>query len=564
MPINIVERAITPYNEPTSRLVQRDRYYLFAPIAGLNKIGLAGFNPKHFAVHNGIVELIAGSGGSGGSDNLISGEAYNATQSLVSEASANSATALSIDTRAGAKAFSVLNINNSTKQYTLDSVEGLKVGMIYSVHLKHSQGSAQKDLVGKIEHISGNIVTVDIFFNVPPGTTFKSINTLSEVDLASELNTFRIPAEPNLGTRDVGYGAFSVGWRSRALSKGAFASGVDTLAHGAWAHAEGHTTEASYSAHAEGKETKAVGQVSHAEGLSTTARGLQSHAEGYKTEATEDSSHAEGTFTHSTGNSSHAEGYNTIASGFSSHAEGYNTVAKGSNSHAEGYRSTSEKTTENCGAHGSNSHSEGQNTFASAENAHTEGRLTIASGLNSHAEGDDTRAKGEHTHAEGRRTQAVGNISHAEGQSDNCPTHSSSSEYISAWNNSKNFAAAIGQGAHVEGCNGLAAGIWSHVEGNKCYAGGEVSHAGGYNSYANGAKSFAHGQMVKADQEAQFAVGKYNAANSEAIFMVGGGNSDSDRKNAFEVISDRAGFKIKIGNTTLSEAQLQQLLNWIS
>lgn len=61
MSINIIERAITPYNEPMNRLVQRERYNLFVPMAGLNSIGMAGYAPTDFAVINGIVYIANGS-----------------------------------------------------------------------------------------------------------------------------------------------------------------------------------------------------------------------------------------------------------------------------------------------------------------------------------------------------------------------------------------------------------------------------------------------------------------------------------------------------------------------
>lgn len=61
MSINIIERAVTPYNEPTSRLIQRERYNLFAPMAGLERIGMAGYRQTDFAVIDGIVYIANGS-----------------------------------------------------------------------------------------------------------------------------------------------------------------------------------------------------------------------------------------------------------------------------------------------------------------------------------------------------------------------------------------------------------------------------------------------------------------------------------------------------------------------
>ena len=57
MAINIIERAVTPYNSPTSKIANKEQYSLYAPAAGINKPGMAGYAPKHFAVREQIVEL---------------------------------------------------------------------------------------------------------------------------------------------------------------------------------------------------------------------------------------------------------------------------------------------------------------------------------------------------------------------------------------------------------------------------------------------------------------------------------------------------------------------------
>lgn len=53
---NIVERAVSPYNA-TNRAIQHETYGLFAPAANVNKPGMAGFDPRYFAVREQIVEL---------------------------------------------------------------------------------------------------------------------------------------------------------------------------------------------------------------------------------------------------------------------------------------------------------------------------------------------------------------------------------------------------------------------------------------------------------------------------------------------------------------------------
>lgn len=53
---NIVERAVSPYNA-ANRAIQHETYGLFAPAANVNKPGMAGFDPRYFAVREQIVEL---------------------------------------------------------------------------------------------------------------------------------------------------------------------------------------------------------------------------------------------------------------------------------------------------------------------------------------------------------------------------------------------------------------------------------------------------------------------------------------------------------------------------
>lgn len=166
---------------------------------------------------------------------------------------------------------------------------------------------------------------------------------------------------------------------------GSVAEGINTVAGGVAAHAEGSGASASgNAAHAEGYMTEAIGIASHAEGSTTKASGNMSHVEGYATDALGETSHAEGSNTKAEGISSHAEGHSTLAQGIASHAEGSGTTA--SNSHA---------------------HAEGTGTTASGESAHAEGSSTEADGFASHAEGAGTLAGGIAAHSEGIGTSAL-------------------------------------------------------------------------------------------------------------------------------------------------------------
>ena len=57
MAINIIERAVTPYNGSANKVANKEQYSLFAPAANVNKPGMAGYDPTYFAVREQIVEL---------------------------------------------------------------------------------------------------------------------------------------------------------------------------------------------------------------------------------------------------------------------------------------------------------------------------------------------------------------------------------------------------------------------------------------------------------------------------------------------------------------------------
>jgi hypothetical protein len=174
---------------------------------------------------------------------------------------------------------------------------------------------------------------------------------------------------------------------------GSLSIGLNTLASGTRAHAEGQSTTAS-------------GQYSHAEGGFSVASGLWGHAEGISTYAIGQTSHAEGQGSVAFGAASHAEGYYTLASSSWSHTEGLNTTASATAAHAEGYYTV---------ASNAYAHSEGSGTQASGYSSHAEGYYTVASGYSSHAEGTGTVASGDYSHAEGESTQALSKASRASG-----------------------------------------------------------------------------------------------------------------------------------------------------
>ena len=215
----------------------------------------------------------------------------------------------------------------------------------------------------------------------------------------------------------------------------------------------------------------------------------------------------------------HAEGESTKAMGRAAHAEGRQTQAIGGYSHAEGMQ-----TVANYAAH-----AEGQSTQATGNNSHAEGYKTVAFESHSHAEGSETNATGTASHAEGRKTKAIGNYSHAEGYET------------------------------------VAQGPCSHAEGQRTTASGGNSHAEGYETVAKTARAHAEGKGTIAASIDQHVQGRYNKEDNRNKYahIVGNGTADDLRSNAHTVDwSGNAWYagSITIGNTTITETQLQALL----
>lgn len=54
---NVIERAIVPHNPSAARVLNKDKYNLFAPIAGPGKVGMASFAARYFSVKNQEVSI---------------------------------------------------------------------------------------------------------------------------------------------------------------------------------------------------------------------------------------------------------------------------------------------------------------------------------------------------------------------------------------------------------------------------------------------------------------------------------------------------------------------------
>ena len=351
----------------------------------------------------------------------------------------------------------------------------------------------------------------------------------------------------------------------------ATAEGGNVISSANYSHAEGLLSKAiSSEAHAEGWATQANGTASHAEGYSTQVVGQAAHAEGYRSISIGDDSHSEGqgtdTFTfvakYSTGDDFIITTYptakeiktNQLISIKKSLTTYYGYIYEYDSSTdtiSVEFKPAPSSLAENdsftftvyeSGAYGNYSHVEGNGNTAIGEGAHAEGHNNKAVGVYSHVEGQGARASGAYSHAEGETTAATG-------------THS-----------------------HAEGSGSIASGQYSHAEGYNSKALAYASHSEGLGSTADGYYAHAEGDHTIAKHRAQHVFGKYNIEDPATslplevgtyVEIVGNGenNARSNARtldwNGNEVLAGTlktSSSGITIGNTTITETQLQQLL----
>ena len=174
------------------------------------------------------------------------------------------------------------------------------------------------------------------------------------------------------------------------------------------------------------------------------------------------------------------------------------------------------------------SHVEGGDNKIYSKYGHAEGASNTigeqgvdgtSKGYKSHAEGSGNTVTGNGSHAEGINNTVSGNNAHAEGQSN----------IVSNTN------------AHAEGKSNQSIGLHAHTEGQETQATGANSHSEGLLTVASGSKTHAEGWYTIARNDCEHASGMYNKtnykdANAQTIFSIGIGTSDTDRKNAIEVL----------------------------
>ncbi len=175
---------------------------------------------------------------------------------------------------AGARAFTITALDPIAKTYTLDSVEGLAIGDVYSIHLYNQWENA-----GKIIAINTatNTVTVDKHYGTELNTTSVAIE---KNGFDNEKNTFRIITKPYVGTRKIGCGSVNLGYFGKTLSKGALTSGFKNTSYGSYSVTLGAENEAGYCGFAQGACHKIKGFWSAAFGKRNTVNGEASFGAG--------------------------------------------------------------------------------------------------------------------------------------------------------------------------------------------------------------------------------------------------------------------------------------------
>lgn len=245
------------------------------------------------------------------------------------------------------------------------------------------------------------------------------------------------------------------------------------------------------------------------------------------------------------------------------HVEGQdcNIVGYASICHLEGYSSAVV-------------HSMGKNVgfFEEACACHVEGGGGVVGGAYSHVEGDGCAALNNGAHCEGKGY-------YKKSVTDWKKRTAKDNDYLKdLWKKilfgktdtseyTYKFSAAIGNASHVEGIGNIAPEAYIHLEGLDTgatasfvnganhaegagnLAGAAASHAEGIRNEIGGNAYASHAEGIKntTQNRAEHASGQYNKSSKatdtfgdagNTLFSIGCGTSDTDRKNAFEVMQD--------------------------
>lgn len=172
--------------------------------------------------------------------NLTDGTEPNSLQTQNSQAISEGAIALGKNSIAGSKCFNITAFDDTNKSYTLDSVEGLEVGDVYSLKLDYIY-----DNKGTITAINGNVVTVDNYYPDENADRY-----------------FRVPKKPTCGTTDFGLNGMAFGEDCVAAGENSFSTGKGNRSSGKYAFTIGKNCEAGYGSFAGGRDSNVLGENS--------------------------------------------------------------------------------------------------------------------------------------------------------------------------------------------------------------------------------------------------------------------------------------------------------------
>ena len=485
-----------------------------------------------------------------------------------------------------------------------------------AANYSHSEGQGS-NARGKASHAEGQYTQT-----LGTGAHAEGYNTLAQGDYAHAEGKATEALVKNSHAEGEGTKAYSY-W-AHAEGKNTVAGNVTSEASGRGAHAEGNQTEATREAsHAEGYKTHATGKFSHAEGSNTTASGEASHAGGTASTAKHKNAFVHGSNLQSGAENQAVFGaYNQedgsarfIVGGGSGDevrygAERNTLISAGVYAGGRG-----EGTYFQVSPHFAIECSDSV-LYSSSD---TESILNIdGPGLASHYTYYQGLWNSEYDIYENILDYSLSipgiqlQYKYSVGQTDNQNDYNI--ELLRIFDNafSKQQLATLSQyqdtGIRIgdrptaltfnNTCSALedyslAGGMkctvsnkYSFAYGNNNTVNGEYSVALGRNSiagekdengnfYGNKANysivigeackarkywSAAFGRESIANADTQFVIGKYNALNDKAAFIIGNGGSTTARSNLFEVGTANNKPMIKLGNTTVTEEQLQKLL----
>ncbi len=362
--------------------------------------------------------------------------------------------------------------------------------------------------------------------------------------------------DPTL-TGQIPYGATgdfaaSFGGKGAAMGKRAFQKGTNTIAKGNYSSVEGSGSAAlgpashvegymntsgplADSAHVEGGENIVLTPRGHAEGYKNQVNSMNAHAEGENNViyVGAEASHVEGTDNDITGLAAHGEGQKNTVSSVNGHAENTLNVVSGDSSHGEGYGNE---------VHSYAAHVEGsgnkilKEVTGGDEPGPTPPEPTPSEpfdidkhlGYNSHVEGSQNLNYGYSSHIEGSSNKNYSHYGHVEGYGNIAGSWDSDTEK------------SVGQIVHVEGNGNTATGDFSHAQNHDNKATGKGATVMGQYSESLGLNTIAAGTGVRAIDDNSIGFGTYNDPKSGQGVMAtfGYGTSDTDRKNAIEVMRD--------------------------